>query len=127
MRHGRWTIAAALLGVGLSVAQGAQHIVDIAWGADGSFRHATHVAPGRFAEVCGALPAGASVRWRFEASAPVDFNIHYHVGKDVVYPAKAGAQTQAADRLDATVAQDYCWMWTNRGSNPVRLSVELSR
>jgi hypothetical protein len=28
------------------------------------------------------------VRWNFTAAAPVDFNIHYHVGKEAVFPVK---------------------------------------
>lgn len=122
----RHLLAAAALAA-VSSAQSAQHIVDIAWAADGGFRHTATVAPGRFAEICGALAANSSVRWRFEASAPLDFNIHYHVGKDVTYPAKANAQTQGADTLAVALAQDYCWMWTNRGAAPVRLQVELQR
>ena len=44
-------------------------IVDIAWGADGRFERSVSVAPGKFAEVCGKLPAGLKVGWNFEASA----------------------------------------------------------
>ena len=31
-------------------------IVDIAWEADGRFERSVHVAPGKFAEICGNCP-----------------------------------------------------------------------
>jgi hypothetical protein len=121
-------LAALALGAAATVAaHAAQHITDITWSADGGFVYTTTVAPGRFAELCGKLDAGHAVRWRFDAAAPLDFNIHYHVGKDVVYPVKATALAHGTDTLDATLAQEYCWMWTNRGTVPVRLEVSLQR
>lgn len=117
-------LAAAMLP---DAAFAATHIVDIAWSPDGRFGHKAQIAAGKFVEVCGKLAVGEGVRWNFTAAAPVDFNIHYHVGKEAVFPAK---QTQVAvgrDTLSVTVAQDYCWMWTNKGSAPVSLTVDLAR
>lgn len=102
-------------------------IVDIAWDAAGRFERTLAVAPGKFAEACGALAAGSTVRWRFEAGAPLDFNIHYHVGKAVEYPAKQAAVAKAGGTLDAKRGEDYCWMWTNKGSAPATLSFTLER
>ncbi|MES2717208.1 MAG: hypothetical protein V4795_15670 [Pseudomonadota bacterium] len=102
-------------------------IVDIAWAPDGRFAHQAQIAAGKFVEVCGKLSAGQGVRWSFTAGAPVDFNIHHHVGKEAVFPVK---QTQVAvgrDTLNISVSQEYCWMWTNKGSAPVGLTVELAR
>ncbi len=102
-------------------------VIDIKWSADGSFAHQSTVAPGKFAEVCGKLPAGIGVRWDFEASAPMDFNIHYHAGKEVVFPSKLGAVAAASDTLQTSLAQDYCWMWSNKLAKPATLSVKLQR
>jgi hypothetical protein len=118
-------VAALLLCLPLA-ASAAQHITDIAWRGD-AYRHAVTVAPGRFFEACGKLDAGAAVRWQFEASAVLDFNIHYHQGKDVIYPAQLKAVAQGADTLAVKLAQDYCWMWTNRGAAPVQLDLRLQR
>ena len=63
----------------------AAHIVDIAWSPDGRFEHQAQIAAGKFVEVCGPLAPGGGVRWRFTAGAPVDFNIHYHLGKETVF------------------------------------------
>jgi len=113
----------ALSGVALA----SSHIVDIVWSSDGRFAHKTQIAAGKFVEACGKLAVGEGVRWSFEATAPVDFNIHYHVGKEVVFPAKVAQTSSRSDTLNTTVAQDYCWMWTNKGSAPVGLAVNLAR
>ena len=105
----------------------ADHIVDIAWNAQGGFRHGANVAAGKFVELCGKLPGGAQVRWSFDAAAPLDFNIHFHRGKEVVVPAEAKQATRGADTLAVTVAEEYCWMWTNKTAAPVRVAVTLQR
>jgi hypothetical protein len=115
--------AATLCGGALA----ASHIVDIAWAPDGRFTHQAQIAAGKFVEVCGKLSAGKGVRWSFTTGAPVDFNIHYHVGKEAVFPAKQAQIAVGRDTLNVTVAQDYCWMWTNKGSAPVSLTVDLAR
>ena len=118
----------ALAAVTLSgVALAASHIVDIAWPPDGRFAHKAQIAAGKFVEVCGKLAVGEGVRWSFTAAAPVDFNIHYHVGKEAVFPARQTQVSSGRDTLNVAVAQDYCWMWTNKGSAPLDLKVELAR
>lgn len=82
---------------------------------------------GKILEVCGKLPAGARVQWGFEADAPVDFNVHFHVGKDVIFPTKLSAVTQGKDTLAAKFEQDYCWMWTNESAVPTMLVLHLQR
>lgn len=112
----------------LAAAAGARTaVVDIQWSGDGRFSHATTVAAGNFVEVCGNLPAQVIVRWEFEASSALDFNVHYHAGKDVVFPSKLSAVTNAKDTLDTKIEQAYCWMWSNKTSLPVTLSVRLQR
>jgi hypothetical protein len=109
------------------VAFASSHIVDIAWSPDGRFAHKTQIAAGKFVEVCGKLAVGEGVRLVFTTGAPVDFNIHYHVGKEAVFPAKQAQVSSGRDTLSVTVGQDYCWMWTNKGSAPVSLTIDLAR
>lgn len=108
-------------------APASSHIVDIAWSPEGRFLHQAPIAAGKFVELCGKLAVGQEVRWRFTAGAPVDFNIHYHVGKDAVFPVKQAQVAAGGDSLKVAAAQDYCWMWTNKGTQPVSLTVELAR
>lgn len=117
-----WALVAAA-----AAAAASSPITEIRWSTDGHFRHEAGVPPGKFIELCGKLAQGAVVRWRFESTAPLDFNIHYHVGKDVVYPARLNQASQAQDVLTIVVPQDYCWMWINKGGDAVRLKVELVR
>ena len=105
----------------------ASHIVDITWAPDRRFAHQTQIPAGKFVEACGKLAAGQAVRWIFTTGAPVDFNIHHHVGKEAVFSAKQTQTSNGRDTLNVTVAEDYCWMWTNKGSTPVSLMVDLVR
>jgi len=118
-----WIAIAALAWCGAAHAA----VVDIAWDANGRFEHQSTVAAGKFAEVCGALDRDQAVQWRFTSTGPMAFNVHYHQGKDVVYPVKREATTQADGRLLANPPQTYCWMWSNKGSQAVTLQVELQR
>ena len=102
-------------------------IIDIAWNEQGRFERRVSVAPGKFAEVCGKLARADSVAWRFEASGPLNFNIHYHEGKDVRYPERRGALAGASGRLQVVLDQDYCWMWTNKSGQAVDLNLLLMR
>ena len=82
-------------------------------------------APGDFVELCGKLLRNQIVAWRFEADGPLDFNIHYHEADQVTTPVKEDAVRSDRGRLPIAVEQDYCWMWTNRGTAPVNLHARL--
>lgn len=116
-------LAAALPAVALA----SGHIVDIAWDPKGRFAHQASIAPGKFVELCGKLEKGRGVAWSFEAPAPLNFNIHYHQGKDVVYPAQQDQVREGRALLTVALAQDYCWMWSNKGDQPVLLRAALER
>jgi len=102
-------------------------LVDIAWNASGEFQRSLNIAPGKFAELCGALKAGESVQWRFEAGDKLNFNIHFHEGKEVRYPARADQVKQSQGLLAVESAQDYCWMWTNKTAAAAGLEVHLQK
>lgn len=102
-------------------------IVDLRWSDSGRFEHKGPIAAGKFVELCGKLPAGLAVRWDFEADTPVDFNVHYHAGKDVSFPFKISAVTTARNTLVTKIEQDYCWMWSNTSTSTATLSVQLQR
>ena len=124
----RVRFARALVLLLTALAAGARaDVIDIKWDSNGRFERSLNVAPAKFAEVCGKLPAGLKVRWDFEAATPLDFNVHYHVGKEVVFPAKLTAVAAAKDVLDTKVDQDYCWMWSNKSEAAVTIKVTLRR
>ena len=70
------------------------------------------IAPGKVAEVCMPLAEGDTLRWRFKASAALDFNLHHHVDKQVLMPVERKAV--AADRGEQSIDRrnDWCLMWT---------------
>ena len=118
--------AAALALSGACASAGAA-IVDIQWSPEGRFEHKSGVAAGKFVELCGKLAAGSRVRWSFEGTAATNFNIHYHVGKEVVYPAKKDQVLREQGELRVEADQDYCWMWSNKSGTALELNVTLAR
>jgi hypothetical protein len=121
--------AGALL-VGLAFATfaaSAPGLIALQWSADNTFFRELAVPAGTFVEACGKLPARAEVEWSFEAGRPLDFNIHFHEGERVHYPARQNQVASASGKLVAKVEQDYCWMWTNKGSSEAALRVRLAR
>ncbi|MBL8278129.1 MAG: hypothetical protein JNL93_15630 [Pelomonas sp.] len=105
----------------------AADIVPIDWSNTGSFERELTVPAGKFAEVCGKLPGPSTVAWAFETDAPTEFNVHYHEGKQVTYPARLTSVTQASGLLQVDATRDYCWMWTNKTGNEARLKLTLKQ
>jgi hypothetical protein len=102
-------------------------IVDLAWDGHGRVDHVTTLAPGKFLELCGPLARGQSIAWSFKAERLLDFNIHYHVGDQVVTPAERKGVAAMDGRLDVKLDQSYCWMWSNKSQQPTGLLVKLAR
>jgi hypothetical protein len=118
--------AAAAMALG-PPAHAASHIVEIDWGPGGRFAHSASVGPGKFVEVCGKLDPGTAIRWEFEASAAVDFNIHYHFGKEIEFPIRQSQVSGGRDTLRVVVREPYCWMWGNKTAGAARIDVQLQR
>lgn len=76
------------------------------------------IKPGKVHEECVELKSGTTVAYRFKASKPVPFNIHFHsgTGKDekVEYAVKLDQADTADDVLNVAADQHYCWMWSNK-------------
>ena len=101
--------------------------IDIAWTPTGDFERTLVVATGKFVEICGPLERGRAVRWSFTTDRRLHFNIHYHVGKDVVYPARWDDASMASGTLEVSVPQTYCWMWSSKQKESADLRVTLKR
>ena len=102
-------------------------VVSLDWDAQGKFDRNFVVPPGQFVELCAKLQPGLNVAWSFSSAEPMDFNIHYHEGKDVRMPARADQSRSSSGLLAVTSSQDYCWMWTNKTPTPGNVAVQLSR
>ena len=75
-------------------------------------------------ESCIRLEKGETARYEWKSDVPLDFNIHYHEGKEVFYPLKRDGATGGKDTFRAKIAQDYCWMWTASRSAKLEGKVE---
>ena len=102
-------------------------LLDIAWNASGHYEKTATVQPGKFLELCGGLTKGQAIDWSFDADRALDFNVHFHEGKDVVFPEKQIAVTKASGTLNVASKQDYCWMWSNKSTTPATLTARLKR
>jgi hypothetical protein len=74
----------------------------------------TALEPKKVHEECATLQAGETRKYQWKADVAVDFNIHYHKGKDVFYPVKRDMARGHNGTFKAKAAEDYCWMWTAR-------------
>ncbi len=82
---------------------------------------------GKFDERCMKIESGRAIAYRFEASAPVEFNIHHHRGKHVLYPVKREATRRFASTFRAESTDEYCLMWDNRGPFAVTVDGRVER
>lgn len=80
-----------------------------------------------FEEHCGRLEAGEQIRYHYRSSAEVDFNIHYHRGKDVHYPVRELASRSADASFTAPDSDDYCLMWERKGDSAARVEGSVKR
>ncbi len=124
----------ARLGVSLFIAASAlsarparAELVEIQWDPSGGFERSLTVAPGKFAEVCGKLATGQSIAWSFKGRQPMNFNIHYHEGKSVVFPAKQDEVASLDGTLNVPLAHDYCWMWENKSATAASVQLTLRK
>ena len=101
-----------------------EHLVEVAWSPAGDYRSEFRIPPGKFKELCVALKKGQRVEWTFSSAMDTSFNIHYHVGSDVSYPAKVEGIRTAQGTLEVKIDQDYCWLW-KAGAEPAPLSATL--
>lgn len=127
--RGHRAAAGVLAGVSLLMGAAAAlaEVIELQWQDAGRFERSLTIAPGKFAEICGPLEAGQAVQWSFEADRALNFNVHYHVDKDVRYPAKKDNVKRLQGDLSVDSRQDYCWMWTNKTTASTKLSVTLTR
>lgn len=79
------------------------------------------LAAGKADEACVKLAAGDTLRWRFEADAGVAFNVHHHVGKDVLMPVDVKDTRAHAGTVVADSTNEWCLMWTAPKERPARV------
>lgn len=73
-------------------------------------------------EDCFMVNKGQNIDYSFTAGYPVNFNLHYHVRKDVFYPVKKDEIKTFKSSLQVEKTQIYCLMWTYTGLEPTELA-----
>ena len=82
--------------------------------ASAAAEHPIHmtVAAGKVGETCMPLAVGDTLVWQFTANVAGDFNLHHHVGKDVLKPVDRKGVSEDRGELAIDRANDWCLMWT---------------
>jgi hypothetical protein len=113
----------------LTLATTAAHaeIIELTWSPDNTSKHTGTVAAQKFVEVCGKLGEGENISWQLTSTHAVNFNIHHHVGKQVIYAENRKAIREGGGTLQVKSAQSYCWMWKNVSDTPAQVELALSR
>jgi hypothetical protein len=81
--------------------------------------------PGKVHEECMRVERGEKRRYYWKSSAPVDFNIHYHRGDEVLYPVKRERMRGDGGTFASKSGEEYCWMWTAKAPAKIEGRIEL--
>ena len=84
------------------------------------------IKPSGIHEDCMELISGQILEYSFEASKPLNFNLHYHEDHDVIYGITKDWVSGDKGTFRCEKKQYYCLMWTNPGSEPVGLAYSYS-
>lgn len=98
-----------------------------AWNAQGAAQQVLTVEPSQVQSLCMPLRANQRVVWAFVAQAPLDFDLQFNDGSRLVPSARRQGVQEARDQLDVAQTREHCWIWRNRGEQPVQVSVQLRR
>ena len=63
--------------------------------------------------------------YSFKSSSDMKFNLHYHVGKEVVFPIKKDKISEHKGNFKPTSKQDYCLMWSNNSKSEATVAYEF--
>ena len=85
---------------------------------------AINLQPNNAYEKCVQLQARQFLDYTFEASEPLVFNLHYHVGKEDFYLKQQTIATLNSS-FEARESRIYCLMWGNSNDQQVRLRYEF--
>ncbi len=85
------------------------------------------IKPSGVHEDCMELLSGQILEYSFEASKPLNFNVHYHEDNTVVYGITKDGVTADKGTFHCEKKQYYCLMWTNPGSEPIGLTYSYGK
>ena len=78
--------------------------------------------PGKSHEKCMVLDSHQKLEYQFEASAKINFNLHYDKGDSMYYPVKLDRTKGESGMYEAKSREKYCLAWENRSDADVELN-----
>lgn len=84
------------------------------------------LAPFRSHEKCMKLVQGQKLEFSFQASLPVNFNIHYHGKIKVLYPIKKDKILSDSGLVTVEALEPYCMSWENLKFEENKLALEYT-
>jgi hypothetical protein len=78
--------------------------------------------PNKIIEKCMSLVPPQKIEYHFEASAKLNFNLHYHKGEQIYYPVKLDRTNGESGLYEVKAKEDYCLMWENRSGTDIDLT-----
>ena len=83
------------------------------------------IPPGEIHESCMKILETEELKYSFESSGKVDFNIHYHEADSeaIYYPVQETLISYKSDTFQPEMTQHYCLMWENSSGVESGLSV----
>ena len=70
-------------------------------------------------EECMQLSVGQKLTFSYQANAELEFNLHFHQGKEVTTPM-SGKYSNYSNTYVAEAKNDFCLMWQNKNSAPTK-------
>ena len=83
------------------------------------------IMPSQHYEVCLQMTRNETIAYTFRADQALDFDIHYHQDKNVIFPVKNSGLLGLSDSFVAPASETYCLLWTNPQAVSATLSIRL--
>jgi hypothetical protein len=76
---------------------------------------------------CVSLSKAQSLHYWFRSDAPIDFNIQYQDGSDLIFAVKRDKLSMGTGNHPARAAAVHCMVLTNRAQKPATVRLEFAR
>ena len=96
----------------------------LAQGNNNSYVKNPMIKSGKSYEACVHLSSGDKVFYSFDSNADLRFNIHYHEGKEVLYPVPVRLISAEESVFQPEADNQYCLMWKNPGKETVEMNLQ---
>lgn len=114
-----------MFGKGIAAVLGGALSLSLALAGSAGAQERITLGPYESFERCFELNAGESVRYSYEASAPVRFDLHFHSGDKTQYPVFRDGSLSGSGVFNARQKNEYCAYWALRGEGSAEVTFEL--